>query len=79
MFFSKRKKNFFDTFIKYNKKIIFKKKNKYSTLIIDRGRFLPALQTSVFASIKNKKNNHNIYTLITNSKNKYLINFYKSF
>ena len=79
MFFNKRKKIFFDTFVKYNKKIIFKKKNKYSTLIIDRGRFLPALQTSVFASIKNKKNNHNIYTLITNPKNKYLINFYKSF
>jgi len=73
------KKKIFETFIKHNKKIIFKKKGKYSTLIVDRGRFLPALQCSIFASVKNEKNNHNIYTLISNPKNNRLVSFYKSF
>ena len=79
MVFNNKKKKFFTKFLEKNKKIIFKKDNNYSTLIIDRGRFLAALQSSLFASIKNKKNNQNVYTLISNPKNENLINFYKSF
>ena len=79
MVFDNEKKKFFSKFLKKNKKIIFKKENNFSTLIIDRGRFLAALQSSLFASIKNKKNSHNVYTLISNPKNEDLINFYKSF
>jgi hypothetical protein len=69
----------YSKFLRFNKKIIFKKKSKISTLVIDRGRFLSSLQASICASVKNKKNNHNIFTLISDPKNIKIIKFYKSF
>ena len=64
-------------FIKYNKRIIFKKNKKKYFLIIDRGRVINTLFQSIYGGVINKKYNCDAKVILTNPN--YMHQIFKSF
>ena len=66
-----------NNFLKFNKKIIFKKNQKKYFLITDRGRVVNTLFQSIYGGVINKKYNYGAKVILSSPNNMHQI--FKSF
>ena len=72
-------KNYFDKFLRNNKNLFKFHKNENYFLIVDRGRYLPAVKASIFGGFINKKYKFNPILLSDLKQHHSISKIYNSF